>query len=107
MGKKAWHFVEDIQVVGGYYHTMAEAMARKEIHRGSVLVLRREPFNVHDPFAIAVDSPQGTMLGYLPRHRAEYYGPYLDLDGKLKLIMVSHNDLPQRINTKLYKWGRK
>jgi hypothetical protein len=30
-------------------------------------VLRPEPTNEHDPHAVAVDLPEGTPLGYVPR----------------------------------------
>jgi hypothetical protein len=37
---------------------------------GSSLVLRPEPSNPHDPHAVAVDLPDGTPLGYVPREYA-------------------------------------
>lgn len=45
---------------------------------GSALALRREPGNPHDPNAIAVDTPAGDRLGFVPREDAEALAARLD-----------------------------
>lgn len=45
---------------------------------GRPLVLRRDPGNEHDPNAIAVDTPDGRQLGFVPRELAAELAPLLD-----------------------------
>ncbi|MBE2319845.1 HIRAN domain-containing protein [Solirubrobacter sp. CPCC 204708] len=52
--------------VAGAVHR-PEALASDLAAPGSVLRLRPEPSNPHDPSAVAVDLGDGTPLGYVPR----------------------------------------
>ena len=45
---------------------------------GGALTLRREPANQHDANAIAVDTPDGAQLGWVPRELAAELAPDLD-----------------------------
>jgi len=52
-------------IAGTAYHRAGEAAAA--LRPGDRVTLRREPGNDYDPRAIAVCTPSGSKLGYLPR----------------------------------------
>jgi len=52
--------------VAGAFHR-PDALTSDLAAPGSVLVLRAEPDNPHDPSAIAVDLSDGSPVGYVPR----------------------------------------
>jgi hypothetical protein len=60
----------------GRHH--AAALASDAAAPGSALVLRRDRGNEHDPNAIAVDTPGGEQLGWVPRELAAELAPRLD-----------------------------
>lgn len=55
----------DFCIAGGVHHNLFAA--RDGLVPGTRLVLRPEPENPHDAFAIAVERADGLMLGYIPR----------------------------------------
>lgn len=57
----------DFAIAGGAYHGLGAAL-RAGLPAGAALTLRREPDNPHDANAVAVHGPDGTRLGYVPRH---------------------------------------
>jgi hypothetical protein len=54
------------------------ALASDAAAPGRPLVLRRDPANVHDANAIAVDTAAGEQLGWVPRELAAELAPRLD-----------------------------
>ncbi len=65
--------------VAGAARFHGEALASSELEPGSVLELRRDPGNEHDPNAIAVHVPGGGgQVGWVPRELAEEIAPELD-----------------------------
>jgi HIRAN domain len=65
--------------VAGAARHHGEALASSELAPGSVLELRRDPGNEHDPNAIAVRAPgDGGQVGWVPRELAEEIAPELD-----------------------------
>jgi hypothetical protein len=56
----------------------AEGLASDEVEPGRPLVLRRDPDNEHDPNAIAVLTPGGEQVGWVPRDLAAEVAPELD-----------------------------
>jgi len=64
--------------VAGAARHHAAALASDEVEPGRPLVLRREPDNPHDPNAIAVLTPGGEQVGWVPRDLAERIAPELD-----------------------------
>ena len=64
--------------VAGAARHHAEALATDAAAPGAPLVLRRDPGNEHDPHAIAVDLPDGTQLGWVPRELAAELAPLID-----------------------------
>jgi hypothetical protein len=60
----------------GRHH--ASALASDAATPGRPLVLRRDAANEHDPNAIAVDTPDGEQLGWVPRELAAELAPLLD-----------------------------
>ena len=55
---------------------------------GSPLVLRRDPENAYDPNAIAVDTPGGEQLGFVPRELAAVLAPSLDAGERWSAIVL-------------------
>jgi len=70
----------------GRHH--ASALASDAAEPGSPLVLRRDPGNPHDPNAIAVESPDGDQLGWVPRELAAEIAPRLDAGEQWSAIVL-------------------
>ena len=64
-------------VAGARDHHTA-VLASDEVGPGRALKLRRDPGNEHDPHAIAVDTPAGEQVGWVPRDAAAELAPELD-----------------------------
>jgi hypothetical protein len=64
------------RIAGTGHHCTADT--RSELRDGLAVDLRREADNEHDPDAIAVVTPDGRRLGYLPRRRNEVIARLLD-----------------------------
>lgn len=56
---------------------------------GSVLPLKREPENPHDPLAIMILDVKGHHLGYVPRHKNEALAHLMDAGKLLFGIIVT------------------
>lgn len=54
---------------------------------GETLQLVREPWNVHDPMAVAVVSARGVRVGYLKRDRAVWIGSKIDRGYDVRAIV--------------------
>ncbi|RAI54045.1 HIRAN domain-containing protein [Roseicella frigidaeris] len=72
----------EIPVVGTKYHAAARLAAM--LLPGQPLRLRRDAANRHDPNAIAVHTPEGEQLGWLPRGEARRIAPLLDAGGQIR-----------------------
>jgi hypothetical protein len=70
----------DLRVAGvaGARDYHADALASESAAPGSSLDLRRDPGNPHDPNAIAVHTPGGEQVGWVPRELAAELAPDLD-----------------------------
>jgi hypothetical protein len=64
--------------VAGAARHHAEALGSGAAAPGSALVLRRDAGNVHDANAIAVETTDGALLGFVPRELAAELAPELD-----------------------------
>ena len=64
--------------VAGAARHHAEALASDAAAPGRPLVLRRDRGNEHDANAIAVDTPDGAQVGWVPRELAAELAPQLD-----------------------------
>lgn len=64
--------------VAGAARHHAEALESDAVAPGRPLELRRDPGNPHDPNAIAVDTPGGDQVGWVPREIAAALAPELD-----------------------------
>lgn len=70
-----------VAVVGTRHHAAARVAAN--LLPDQPLRLRRDPANRHDPFAVAVDTPAGDQLGFLPRSEARRIAPLMDAGGQV------------------------
>uniref|UniRef100_A0A831TYN5 DNA-binding protein n=1 Tax=Geobacter metallireducens TaxID=28232 RepID=A0A831TYN5_GEOME len=57
----------EVHIAGFQYHEGMRPGVFSMLGKGGELWLRREPDNPYDPSAIAVLTPRGNRLGYLPR----------------------------------------
>ena len=65
-----------IPVAGVNYKKRQEAV--KNLRANEHVLLRREPFNPYDKFAIRVETIEGNHIGYIPKEVAIVLSPYLD-----------------------------
>jgi hypothetical protein len=70
-----------VAVVGTRYHAAARVAAT--LLPDQSLLLRRDPSNRHDPFAVAVHTPAGEWLGFLPRAEARRIARLRDAGGQV------------------------
>jgi hypothetical protein len=66
----------EMAVVGTRYHDAPRVAAA--LHPGQALVLKRDRTNRYDPWAIAVHTPQGHRLGFMPRGENRWIADLLD-----------------------------
>lgn len=64
--------------VAGAARHHADALSSDAAAPGRALVLRRDAGNVHDANAIAVETGDGALLGFVPRELAAELAPELD-----------------------------
>lgn len=85
-------------VAGVAYHGFADG--RMPLDEGMRVVLAREPENRYDVNAIAVRTPSGVKLGYVPRDRNAILARLMDagwaLAGRLERVDTPHADLGRR-----------
>ncbi len=69
-------------IAGIQFHVDLDSRAGRKLLRsltpGTELVLRREPENAYDPWAVAVDTADGRMLGYITRFKNETLARMMD-----------------------------
>lgn len=76
----------DASVVGTRYHAAPRVAAR--LRAGQALLVRREPANTRDPWAVAIHTPEGERLGYLPRSENRRIAQILDAGGRIEAEML-------------------
>lgn len=75
-----------VPVAGVNYKKRQEAV--KNLRANEHVLLRREPFNPYDRFAIRVETSDGHHIGYVPKEVANVLSPYLDDVTKLMSARV-------------------
>ena len=74
----------------------AEVLASDDAAPGRPLVLRRDAANPHDPNAVAVETPGGAPLGFVPRELAAELAPRLDAGEPYSaLVLRERRDSPR------------
>lgn len=76
-----------LHISGEQYDGRQSAIWRLRV--GQKLLLRREPWNKHDPQAVAVSTLSGDVIGYIPRKNAGWVSRLLDQGDQLK-ASVAH-----------------
>lgn len=76
-----------LHISGEQYDGRQSAIWR--LRPGDHLLLRREPWNAHDPQAVAVSTLSGDVVGYIPRKNAGWVSRLLD-DGEQLRASVAH-----------------
>lgn len=61
--------LKDVYIAGTQYHDIANNKDLARLALGDALVLKREPDNRYDEYAIRVVTPSGDMVGYIPKHQ--------------------------------------
>jgi HIRAN domain len=74
--------------VAGAARHHADALRSDAAAPGRALVLRRDAANVHDANAIAVETADGAMLGFVPREVAAELAPELDAGRPWSAVVV-------------------
>jgi len=74
--------------VAGAARFHSGALQSPEVSPGSVLTLRREPDNAHDPNAIAVLASGGAQVGFVPREVAASLAEELDAGGVWSAVVL-------------------
>jgi hypothetical protein len=67
--------LQSAPLAGSQFHALPELAARIQV--GDALILRREPDNRHDPYAVRVEW-RGRLLGYVPRRENRAVATALD-----------------------------
>lgn len=91
LGRDAPELAErGLRVVGaagaGRHH--ASALESEDAAPGRPLVLRRDPANPHDPHAIALLTPAGEQVGWVPREVAAELAPQLDAGAPWSAVVL-------------------
>lgn len=73
---QGWALLLETYVAGVHYHAFGDG--RMPMDEGMVLTLIREPGNQYDPSAIAVSTPSGLKLGYVPRRKNRLLARLMD-----------------------------
>lgn len=92
-------FLCEVAIAGLPYHDASELEAINYFELGDELILQREPENGHDSAAIAIQTPEGHMLGYVPKDDNAIPARLLD-QGIALIAEVS------ALNPDLPNWGR-
>lgn len=101
IGGSRWHFAGHVEVVGGYYHRMQEAIWDDEMESGSPVRMKREAHNIMDPNAIAVYTPS-YRVGYIEKETAQRLAAFMDLGIVLAGRVLSVCNQPLRATVRLY-----
>lgn len=76
---------------------------------GTIMVLKRDPHNKHDRYAIKVFDRENNHIGWIPKEIAAIIGPEIDagINWKAKLEKITGNDETLRgVVVKLYYSNR-
>lgn len=65
---------------------------RGQVNRNEMVILRREPRNIYDRWAVRVDNLYGEQVGHLPRDLVAHLSPLID-SGKLALEASLSNNV--------------
>jgi hypothetical protein len=88
----------ETHVAGVKYHRFADG--RMPIDEGMLVELVREPKNKYDADAIAIRTPRGAKLGYVPRRKNSIPARLIDagwtLVGRIERVDTPHADLGRR-----------
>ena len=84
-------FLQDCNVAGTM-HVDDVLVKAAGVSVGSELVMRRDPKNEYDALAIALETPSGDRLGWVPQRYNQPYARLMDA-GKLLVARVTHKEL--------------
>ena len=98
----SWVFLQQTRVAGTFYHDLGEK--KPGLAFWDAFTLQREPENPHDPRAVAILTPDGDMLGYIPRDRNQEIAALLDAGEKMhaRLIFKFLQDSTQEYIIRVY-----
>ena len=65
-----------------------DVLQSDEVSPGRALALSRDPANAHDPNAIAVQTPAGAQVGFVPRDLAARLAPELDAGATWSAVVL-------------------
>jgi len=77
--------VLDTEVAGSFYYEVHKIV--DQLSEGEYLILKREPVNEHDKYAISVYTQTGNKVGYIPKSKNEVIARLMDA-GKLFLAKL-------------------
>lgn len=66
------------QVHGSHYYDCLTLLNQSALHVGQPLVLKREPTNEYDAYAIEVYTKTNSKLGYIPKHQNQVIATLMD-----------------------------
>lgn len=95
-------------VAGMVYHAGMDPHVMRGIRAGSALELRREPDNPHDADAIAIHTPGGPRIGYVPRRDNTVITRLMDQNVPLSVQVTRYDPkaLPwEQLEVELYQVG--
>ena len=99
-------FLMQTHVAGTYYHDLG--VRAREFAFWDELALVREPHNPYDPQAIAVQSPEGEMIGYIPREKNALLAARMDRGEKLVAYLAHryhHEGQAEQFVIRIYDRG--
>ncbi len=101
----SWVFLQQTHAAGTYYHNLGEKIPGFGFW--DKFILQREPENEHDPRAVAILTPDGDMLGYIPRISNQRIAALLDAGEKAhaRLIFKSLQGSSQEYIFRVYTRG--
>jgi hypothetical protein len=82
--------------VAGAARHHAAALACDAVAPGRPLALRRDPANLHDANAIAVEPPGGEQIGWVPRDLAAELAPDVDAGRPLSAVALREQRISPR-----------
>lgn len=73
-------FLVKCQIHGSHYYACFEVLKHKQLKQGQTLLLKREPDNEYDRYAIEVLTKRRQKLGYIPKHLNKVIAALMDQD---------------------------
>lgn len=86
------HEIQTSFYIQGMRHQNHLDQFEKKINYDTTLVLKKEPENPHDPWAIGIYTKHDTKLGYVPRYYSKFISLLMDVDTKIDLRIVYINE---------------